>query len=341
MLRVSSLAFVLIVSCAGPGADPDRGPPPGSPPPVGFDPVDDPEDPEEPGEGEGEGVGGEGEGDNPPVDPNERPPLDIAPGVEEPGLHELGTSCPVVTPAEANIAAGAVTAYTFSGSVTGAQGNGQFYVRGRNAEEIAGDIPMEGTSYSINLPVFCGANVVKRAWSNATCTTVLVTALTTSDCVDADLRITTVWDGGGRDWELHLVKPGGRINDNATDCTWTSCIHQQPDWGEVGNALDNPRKDVDWLGSYGPENIWLDGLEPGIYYVMVEHWSSFGAADSDGRVIINMLDKLIVVDINDLAPQHVWIAARIHWPQRTVETSQQIYNCTAEWSGGCRAALPQ
>jgi uncharacterized protein YfaP (DUF2135 family) len=169
---------------------------------------------------------------------------------------------------------------------------------------------------------------------------VLVTELTTTECVDAELRITTVWDGGGRDWELHLIKPNGTINDNASDCTWTSCISQQPDWGVVGELADNPRKDVDWLQSYGPENIFLDGLEDGVYTIMVEQWSSSGAPDSDGRVIINMADKLVVIDIQDLAPMEVWTAARIHMPERIVETSQSVFDCSANWSGGCREAIP-
>lgn len=299
------------------------------PEPVGWDdgddeePVDEPDDPDDPG---------------PP--PDDRPDIDPAPGVETPGLHDDGSGCPTVLPADEHLDAGAVTAFELVGSASGAA-EAQFYVRGRNQEEIVGAIPLDaGGAYAITVPVFCGDNVVKRVFSNASCTTTLVTELVTTDCVDADLRVTTVWDHGGADWELHLVKPGGAINDNATDCTWTSCVNTRPDWGVLGSVDDDPKKDVDWLGSYGPENILLDGLEPGVYTVLVEHWSSAGSADSDGRVIINLAGKLIVIDIEDLAPHQVWTAARITWPEATVEPLVDVHDCSGNWSSGCRDALP-
>jgi len=270
------------------------------------------------------------------------PELDPAPGHQLPGEYTDGTgNCPSANPATTTIAAGAVTSYTFSGVVTGAVGNGAFYVRGRNQEEITGEIPTASDgSYSITVPLFCGSSLVKRIWSDATCTFVLVTRVDTTDCVDADMRITLVWDALGVDWELHLIKPGGQINDDATDCTWTSCVHSSPDWGVIGNSADDPHKDVDWLYSYGPENIWLDRPEVGTYTVLVEHWSSSGSPDSDGRVIINLWGKLVTVDIQNLAPLHVWTAATIQWPEGVVTTSQTIHDCSANWSGGCRDPLP-
>ncbi|MBN2359741.1 MAG: hypothetical protein JXR83_09830 [Deltaproteobacteria bacterium] len=270
------------------------------------------------------------------------PELDPAPGHQQPGEYTDGTgNCPDTEPATTTIQAGEVTSYTFSGVVDNAVGNGTFYVRGRNQEEISGEIPTAGDgSYSVTVPLFCGDSLVKRIWSNATCSYVLVTRVSTSSCVDADMRITLVWDAIGVDWELHLIRPGGQINDDASDCTWTSCVHASPDWGVVGDSADDPHKDVDWLYSYGPENIWLDRPQDGIYTVLVEHWNSSGSTDSDGRVIINLWGKLVVVDIQDLAPWHVWTAASISWPDGLVATSQSIYDCSGNWSGGCRATLP-
>lgn len=270
------------------------------------------------------------------------PELDPAPGHQVPGEYTDGTgSCPSADPATTTIAAGAVTSYTFSGMVSGAVGNGTFYVRGRNQEEITGEIPTAGDgSYSITVPLFCGSSLVKRIWSDATCSYTLVTRIDTTDCVDADVRITLVWDDIGIDWELHLIKPGGQINDDATDCTWTSCVHESPDWGTVGDSADDPHKDVDWLYSYGPENIWLDRPEDGLYTVLVEHWNSSGSPDSDGRVIINLWGKLVTVDIQNLAPYRVWTAATIEWPDGIVQTSQAIHDCSGNWSSGCRDVLP-
>jgi hypothetical protein len=77
-----------------------------------------------------------------------------------------------------------------------------------------------------------------------------------------------------------------------------------------------------------------------VYTVLVEHWSPSGAADSDGRVIINMEDKLVVLEIEDFASHHVWTAARIHMPEGVIEGVGDVHDCTANWSGGCRDALP-
>ncbi len=32
------------------------------------------------------------------------------------------------------------------------------------------------------------------------------------------------WDDRGTDMELHLVRPGGRINGTTDDCTWFTCM---------------------------------------------------------------------------------------------------------------------
>jgi hypothetical protein len=273
-------------------------------------------------------------------DDSGRPELDPAPGLDQPGVYG-GAGCPSSTPEDLTLNVGDVTAYTFVGVVTGAVGNGQFYVRGRNVEEVAGAIPTEASgAYSVTVPLFCGTSTLKRVWSSASCTYVLVTQVTTTDCVDADLRVTLLWDDVGIDWELHLIKPGGQINDDATDCTWTSCVHSAPDWGVAGDPADDPHKDIDWLGAYGPENIWLDQPENGTYTIMVEHWNSAGSASSDGRVIINLYGKLVVVEIADLAPWSVWTAATIQWPDSIVTLGSAIYDCSAEWDRGCTAALP-
>jgi uncharacterized protein YfaP (DUF2135 family) len=236
---------------------------------------------------------------------------------------------------------GAASAFTFSGTITGAIGDGLFWVHGPAGETLGG--PIETTAsgtYAKTLPLFCGANTVKLVWNNGTCPLVLVYAVNRTTCAPADITATVQWDDLGRDWELHLIKPGGHINDNATDCTWTSCIGSSPDWGVLGDPADNPHKDIDNTGAYGPENIWLAGPEPGTYTVMVEHWNSGGSPLSDGFVTLNVAGKVYTIAIQDLAPSHVWTAATIDWPSGTVTTSQTIYDCSANWSSGCKAVIP-
>ncbi|MBK6848834.1 MAG: hypothetical protein IPG96_15295 [Proteobacteria bacterium] len=234
------------------------------------------------------------------------------------------------------------TARTFGGVVTGATGDGQFYVVNEAGQAASGTVPTHGDSgqYGVALPLFCGAQLVKLVWTNSAGALALVYNVTTTGCVEADLRLTLTWDEVGDDWELHLIKPGGRINDNATDCTWTSCITSSPDWGVVGDATDDPKKDVDNTGAFGPENIFFSKPENGVYTVLVEHWGG-GEPTSDGQLVINLKGRApVVLKKQNLVSGHVWTAATITWPGGVVTPSQTDYDCTGNWSGGCKAVLP-
>jgi len=266
--------------------------------------------------------------------------IDPAPGLDTPGEY-TGPGCPDSNQTTFTLAVGAASAYTFTGTITGNVGDGVFYVHGPNGETVGGPLETAANgSYAKTLPLFCGANIVKLVWNNGTCPLVLVYAVNRTTCVTADITATVQWDDLGRDWELHLIKPGGHINDNATDCTWTSCIGSSPDWGVIGDATDNPHKDIDNTGAYGPENIWLAGPEAGTYTVMVEHWNAAGSPLSDGFVTLNVAGQSYTIAIQDLAPDHVWTAATIDWPSGVVTTSQAIHDCSANWSSGCRDVIP-
>ncbi len=157
--------------------------------------------------------------------------------------------------------------------------------------------------------------------------------------VPGDIEIVMTWDDLGDDWELHLVKPGGRINDSLTDCTWTTCIWTSPDWGVAGDAADDPHKDFDDVDQFGPERIWLAGPETGTYTVLVEHWGT-GSPDSDGTITLEVDGQVMTLPKENLPPQHVWTVATIDWPSAVVTPSDAVFDCTASWSGGCTAELP-
>ncbi len=265
--------------------------------------------------------------------------VDPAPDHDIPGSYLDGTDCPQSDITVFTIDAGSASSYRFAGTVTGATGDGAFYVAGPAGEEISGTIPTADGSYDLTIPLFCGAQKVKLAWTSATCQHVVVLEVTRKECTATDIQVTLTWDALGRDWELHLVKQGGRINDNATDCTWTSCISTSPDWGVAGNAADNPRKDVDNTGAFGPENVYLSGAEPGTYTVMVEHWAS-GDPKSSGQVILNVKGNVVTVPIRELAYKHVRTAATIAWPSGAITPIDQDYDCSANWSSGCKADIP-
>jgi len=247
--------------------------------------------------------------------------------------------CPSSDIDTADILAGDATSWTFSGTIMDAAGDGEFFIEGPDGQTFGGTIPTdESGAFSFTTPLFCGEQLVKCVWSNDAGQYVLVTRVITEGCVEADIRVGLTWDELGDDFELHLVRPGGQIN-TADDCTWTTCVGAGPDWGVEGDASDDPRKDVDNTGAYGPENIFLAGPEEGTYTVLVEHWGG-GDANAPGTVTFNVDGKTTVVEIDALAPQHVWTAGTIEWPSGNVTTGQEIYDCSGEWSGGCTAMLP-
>ncbi|HTM44026.1 MAG TPA: hypothetical protein VL137_03670 [Polyangiaceae bacterium] len=265
---------------------------------------------------------------------------DPAPQAASPGAYTC-PGCPDAAINTFQINAGASTSQAFTGTVTGAIGDGEFYLESTDGQTIGGAIPTDvAGNYSFTLPLFCGTQLLKCLWSNAAGTYVAVVQIITDNCIPADIRLTLTWDNLGLDYELHLIKQGGHINDNATDCTWTSCLGAGPDWGVLGDATDNPLKDVDNTGNYGPENIFYAKPEDGTYTVMVEHWGA-GTPDSDGQVTINLLgQKATVVPIMNLASHHVFTAATIDWPSKVVTPVETDYDCTATWAGGCTAAIP-
>lgn len=231
------------------------------------------------------------------------------------------------------------TTIELSGTVTNAVGDGAYYVSGATGSI---DGPIETGSagaFNLTLPLFCGEQAVKLVWRDANCKLTTVTRVTRVDCSDDDIRLTLSWDDLGSDFELHLIKPGGRINDNATDCTWTSCVSGSPDWGVAGDQTDNPRKDVDDTNSFGPENIYYSSPEPGLYTVLVEHWGG-GRPDADGQVIFNVAGRTTTARIQNLASRSVWTAGTISWPGGEVTPGEGVYDCSGNWSSGCKDALP-
>lgn len=296
------------------------------------------------GDGGGARDGGRGDGGAADVIPVN---LDPAAGFNTPGAYTtplVCPACPVASDTAFEVNAGTVTSLPLQGQVTGATGNGTFFVQSApdaqgHTQQISGPIPTTNGSYTVTVPLFCGSQTIKEVWSNASGTTVVVKHVTTSGCVQTDIRVTISWDALGRDWELHLIKPGGRINNPLTDCTWTTCVGTQPDWGVLGDSTDNPSKDVDNTGAYGPENIYLSKPETGRYTVMVEHWGS-GGMPSSGQAILNVRGAVYVFNITNFASHWVWTVATIDWPSATVTAVGTLYDCTANWSGGCLAAIP-
>ena len=266
---------------------------------------------------------------------------DPAPGIDEPGEHATCDGAPDTDISVFEFTDVSNSTMQFTGNVTGATEQGVYYVSS-GTQAITGRIPtdVDTGDFSVELPLFCGEQTVKMVWTNGDCDVAVVSRVVRVDCTDEGMRITLTWDDLGRDFELHLIREGGTINDGTNDCTWTTCLNGNLDWGEAGNTADNPSKDVDNTGAYGPENIVYSTPADGIYTVMVEHWNSSGSPDADGQVILNVKGHTTVANVENLAPHNVWMVGTIAWPSGEVTLDGSIHDCSANWSSGCLDEIP-
>jgi hypothetical protein len=140
--------------------------------------------------------------------------------------------------------------------------------------------------------------------------------------------------------ELHLVRNGGHINVDPDDCTWFTCVSRQPMWGV--DAMHDPRKDVDNVSYYGPENIYLDSAPDGTYHILVEFWG--GGSPSTNDVDVTIRERTVAHLTHAMLPQHwVWYVGDVTFPAGTFTARDSLTNCTASWrltSMGCDLPLP-
>jgi hypothetical protein len=239
-----------------------------------------------------------------------------------------------------------VTALSVSGTARGAT-QCAWYVSNSSCGHTGGNIltDPEGTGrFSTTIPVFCGTNVVRIVCRNDRGTRVIVRRIEGPRCSGRDLRLTLSWDMAGKDLELHLLRAPGALNSMTDDCTWFTCMGPTGlEWGVAGDATDNPRKDIDNTGSFGPENIFLDRAPAGTYYVLVEHWGSTGEpSTADIDVIIR--ERSVARLRRTMFPrQWVWNVGTITFPEGRFTPVDMTIDCNGSWrrmSRGCDLALP-
>jgi uncharacterized protein YfaP (DUF2135 family) len=194
-------------------------------------------------------------------------------------------------------------------------------------------------NWTFTVPLFCGSQTVDITFP-MTCAASLEIAVMRGMCTVPDIQLTLTWDDLGLDFELHLIRRGGHINSQTDDCTWTTCISRSPDWGVIGDPTDNPHKDVDNTGHFGPENIYLDRPIESPYTVMVEHWG-LGPPQSSGSVKIRLSDGTqSTVSIDQLSSHWVREIGTIDFTTHTITTSTVVWDCNQSWSAGCILPIP-
>jgi uncharacterized protein YfaP (DUF2135 family) len=244
----------------------------------------------------------------------------------------------------------ALPANSTSLAITGASRGAtecRWYVSNSSCGNTSGLIPVdpEGTGrFATTIPVFCGTNVVRLVCRNDRGTRVYVRRLQGTTCDGRDLRVTLSWDEPGKDLELHLLRAPRSLNSSTEDCTWFTCMGASGlEWGVAGDSADNPRKDIDNTGSFGPENIFLDRAPAGTYHVVVEHWSRSGDPSATDVDIIIRERSVARLHRDNFVRQTVWYVGTVTFPEGRFTPVNTLTDCTASWmlmSRGCDLPLP-
>lgn len=238
------------------------------------------------------------------------------------------------------------TTVAISGQSAGAQ-RCAWYVEGGDCGitwGAASTDPDGAGIFQATIPVFCGTNVVRVVCSNAAGSRVVVRRLEGTRCAGRDLRVTLTWDDHGTDMELHLVRPGGRINSTTDDCTWFTCMGASGlEWGDPMRADDNPRKDIDNTSYLGPENIFLDRAPAGTYHIVVEYWG--GGTPSANAVDVTVRERTVARLRQPMLAVHaVWVVGSVTFPSGVFTPIERVVDCATDWrmsgSMGCPLALP-
>ncbi|HZO15284.1 MAG TPA: hypothetical protein VFB62_18550 [Polyangiaceae bacterium] len=204
---------------------------------------------------------------------------------------------------------------------------------------VGGDIATGSDGfYATKAPLFCGAQTLDIGWCNDAGTSSYRLLIERQACVAGGLHVTLTWGEGANDLELHLLREGAYINDPLNDCTWTTCVDTSPDWGQPGQSVDDPHKDIDWLDDNGVENIELPLLELMRYPILVEYWGT--GEPIEAVLTVNAFGTASTWSSPLLSPQDVWIAGTVDATTRTVKTRAGVVDCSDAWRSGCQLPIP-
>jgi hypothetical protein len=132
------------------------------------------------------------------------------------------------------------------------------------------------------------------------------------------LYVQLTWDDDA-DLDLHLMEEGARLFDTPGDACY---CNMTPDWGLLGNSVDDPSLDIDDVDGLGPETITLTRPQDGRYRVAVHYYRGEGRPNrpTRARVRIFTRDRVLATFNADLTrpEQEVWTVAEIEFPSLQV-----------------------
>ncbi len=271
------------------------------------------------------------------------PRQDPAPDADESGAYECA-GCPTAMTDIGDLDVGASNAAELSGIAVGGDGHGRFYVEGPSGQFLGGMLVIDDNSSEFlqTIPLFCGESTVKMVFGNQAGVSAYVRKINRTGCAPAQVRVSLAWDETSEDWQLHLIRFGGSIQDYHTDCHDDFGCNGSIDWGVEDFPGDNPLKDMDIdyvIG--GVENIVVpSGAEDGMT-VVVDNVDESGGPVPSGIVYLNVGDQPThVIEIDTLAPYHGVVVAGVDGAAGVSTEIGTPMDCAADWDYGCVGSLP-
>lgn len=245
---------------------------------------------------------------------------------------------PTIAPANSNTNVSvATTSFTASGT-TNATANGYWLLVTSGTVRSWGVLTVSGGSFSGDIPLFCGAQVLAFTFSNATGRAYWVANVTLTGCTQSAFRAQLTWDTGpSSDIDLHLLRPGGSMN-SGDDCYYGNCQGVPLEWGAAG-AAGNPILDVDDVEGYGPENIFIvSGAEAGEYRVVVHNYDDSPSTRATVKLFFNDVEAARFTSAALDSPNNTyWEVAKVRITTSQI-TTVNTYSSTPP-VGAFRAAI--
>jgi hypothetical protein len=123
--------------------------------------------------------------------------------------------------------------------------------------------------------------------------------------------------------------------DSGLDCNYAGCKSGgggAPEWdGLPGRTEGDPSLDIDDLSGFGPENINVDVMTPGMYLIGVNGFS--GSIPSGCTIRIFVFGQLAGELFNEVSDNTWWEVALVRWPDGVETTRVCVEDLTDGTSG--------
>jgi hypothetical protein len=134
-----------------------------------------------------------------------------------------------------------------------------------------------------------------------------------------DVHVEMFWDASNSDLDLHLLQAGTALFAEPGDCTW---CNPNPDWGEAGDAADDPTLDLDDRSGYGPENVNIESPADDAFEMWVHYFedNGAGAVTATVRVYLEGAEDFEASEV--LERDQRWFVGTILWPEAVVSENE-------------------